>query len=44
MLPAPPPATNSYRVFAIPTESPNHGPRTLVVGPSDATGLSLWMA
>ena len=37
MLPAPPPATNSYRVFAIPTESPNHGPRTLVVGPSDAT-------
>tara|TARA_R110002072_G_scaffold300932_1_gene479242 strand:+ start:37130 stop:40639 length:3510 start_codon:yes stop_codon:yes gene_type:complete len=35
MLPAPPPSTNSYRVFAIPTESPNHGPRTLVVGPSD---------
>ena len=35
MLPAPPPATNSYRVFAIPTESPSHGPRTLVVGPSD---------
>jgi hypothetical protein len=35
--PAPPPGTDEYRVFAIPTESPNHGPRTLVVGPSDAT-------
>ena len=35
--PAPPPATDEYRVYAIPTESPNHGPRTLVVGPSDAT-------
>ncbi|MFT5860155.1 MAG: extracellular elastinolytic metalloproteinase [Flavobacteriaceae bacterium] len=36
MLPAPPPGTDQYNVFAIPTESPNHGPRTLVVGPSDA--------
>ena len=34
--PAPPPATDAYRVFAIPAESPTHGPRTLVVGPSDA--------
>jgi PKD repeat protein len=29
----PPPSTDQYRVFAIPTESPTHGPRTLVVGP-----------
>ncbi|MDX2360531.1 MAG: T9SS-dependent M36 family metallopeptidase [Crocinitomicaceae bacterium] len=35
MFPAPPPSTDQYNVFAIPTESPNHGPRTLVVGPSD---------
>lgn len=35
--PAPPPGTDQYRVFAIPTESPNHGPRTLVVGPYDPT-------
>ncbi len=26
-----------YRVFALPTESPNHGPRTLVTEPADAT-------
>ena len=36
MAPAPPPGTDEYRVFALPLESPNHGPRTLVVGPSDA--------
>ena len=35
--PAPPPSTDQYNVFAIPTESPNHGPRTLVIGPYDAT-------
>lgn len=34
--PAPaPPATDSYRVFPIPIESPNHGNRSLVVAPSD---------
>jgi hypothetical protein len=27
----------SYRVFAIPVESPSHGPRTLVEEPADAT-------
>lgn len=36
LFPAPPPSADQYNVFAIPTESPNHGPRTLVVGPSDA--------
>jgi len=34
--PAPPPSTDQYRVFAMPVESPNHGARTLVVGPADA--------
>ncbi|MFT5778245.1 MAG: extracellular elastinolytic metalloproteinase [Crocinitomicaceae bacterium] len=34
-LPAPPPGADQYNVFAIPLESPNHGPRTLVVNPSD---------
>ena len=35
-LPSPlPPSTDQYRVFAIPVESPNHGTRSLVVGPSD---------
>lgn len=34
--PAPPPGTDAYRVFAIPAESPNHAPRSLVVGPFDA--------
>lgn len=33
--PPPPPATDQYNVFELPLESPNHGPRTLVVGPSD---------
>ena len=33
--PAPPPSTDAYNVFAIPVESPNHGPRVLVTGPSD---------
>ncbi len=28
-------AANSYRVFAIPVESPNHGSRSLVLDPSD---------
>lgn len=27
---------SGYRVFALPTESPNHGPRTLVLEPADA--------
>jgi hypothetical protein len=31
--PAPPPGTDQYNVFPIPIESPNHGPRSLVVGP-----------
>ncbi|MDG1332289.1 MAG: T9SS-dependent M36 family metallopeptidase [Crocinitomicaceae bacterium] len=35
MPPPPPPATDEYNVFALPVESPNHGSRTLVVGPSD---------
>lgn len=35
MPPPPPPPTDQYNVFALPVESPNHGPRTLVVGPSD---------
>lgn len=34
MMP-PPPSTDQYNVFAVPVESPNHGPRSLVVGPSD---------
>ena len=33
MPPPPPPQNDSYRVIEIPTESPNHGPRTLAVGP-----------
>ncbi|MFA7274979.1 MAG: T9SS-dependent M36 family metallopeptidase [Crocinitomicaceae bacterium] len=36
MMPPPPPQNDSYRVFEIPTESPNHGPRTLAVGPFNA--------
>lgn len=35
MAPAPPPQNDSYRVFKLPVESPNHGGRTLVVGPFD---------
>lgn len=35
MPPPPPPATDQYNVFELPVESPNHGSRTLVVGPSD---------
>lgn len=35
MPPPPPPATDQYNVFALPVESPNHGPRSLEVGPSD---------
>jgi hypothetical protein len=34
---APPPSTDQYNVFAIPVESPAHGSRSIVVGPSDAT-------
>lgn len=37
MMPPPPPATDQYNVFALPIESPNHGIRSLVVGPYDAT-------
>jgi Zn-dependent metalloprotease len=37
LLPAPPPNTDQYRVFAIPVESPSHGPRSLVVGPYNTT-------
>ncbi len=37
--PAPPPPTpldgSSYRVYAIPTESPNHGPHELITEPGD---------
>ncbi|NRA10892.1 MAG: hypothetical protein HRT57_02925, partial [Crocinitomicaceae bacterium] len=33
--PAPPPANDVYNVFALPLESPNHGSRVLVTGPSD---------
>ena len=29
----PPPNTDQYRVYALPLESPSHGPRSLVVGP-----------
>jgi len=32
--PPPPPGTDQYNVFAIPIESPNHGSRSLLVGPS----------
>lgn len=35
MMMPPPPGTDQYNVLAIPTETPNHGPRTTVVGPSD---------
>lgn len=34
-MPPPPPGTDQYNVFAIPVESPNHGGRSLVVGPYD---------
>ncbi len=34
MMP-PPPGTDQYNVFALPVESPNHGGRSLVVGPYD---------
>lgn len=30
-------ADETYNVFALPTESPAHGPRTLLVNPADAT-------
>ena len=36
MAPAPPPQNDTYRVFALPVESPNHGGRSLLVGPFDA--------
>lgn len=34
--PAPPPGFDQYNVFALPVESPNHGPRSLEIGPSNA--------
>lgn len=37
LLPAMPPSSDQYNVFAIPTESPIHGPRSLVVGPYNAS-------
>lgn len=37
MPPPPPPGTDQYNVFALPLESPNHGPRSLEVGPYDPT-------
>jgi hypothetical protein len=37
MMMPPPPSTDQYTVYALPLESPNHGPRTTVVGPADAT-------
>jgi extracellular elastinolytic metalloproteinase len=33
MAPAPPPQNDSYHVFQIPVESPNHGSRSIAVGP-----------
>ncbi len=35
LLLPPPPGTDQYNVFPIPVESPNHGSRALVIGPSD---------
>ena len=37
MLPAPPPGTDQYNVFALPVESPSHGTRTMEVGPFNST-------
>jgi hypothetical protein len=37
LSPALPPSTDQYRVFGLPLESPNHGPRSLIVGPYDTT-------
>ncbi len=37
MPPPPPPGTDQYNVFALPLESPNHGSRSLLVGPYDPT-------
>jgi len=37
LAPAPPPNTDQYNVYALPVESPNHGGRSLVVGPYNAT-------
>ena len=37
MAPAPPPQNDTYNVLALPVESPNHGSRSLVVGPFDPT-------
>ncbi len=37
MMPAPPPGTDTYNVFQLPLESPNHGARSLAVGPFDPT-------
>ncbi|MEO8588977.1 MAG: M36 family metallopeptidase, partial [Flavobacteriales bacterium] len=34
---SPAPAPDGYRVFAVPVESPNHGDRSLVSDPADAT-------
>jgi len=34
-LPEAPPLTGGYRVFDTPVESPNHGPRSLVLDPDD---------
>ena len=34
MMP-PPPGTDQYNVFALPLESPNHGSRSILVGPYD---------
>lgn len=33
--PVPPPTAGQYNVFAIPTESPNHGPLVLITNPAD---------
>jgi hypothetical protein len=37
MPPPPPPGLDQYMVYALPIESPNHGNRSLVINPSDAT-------
>lgn len=35
LLPAPPPSSDQYTVYALPVESPNHGSRTTVINPAD---------
>ena len=37
LLPPPPPGADQYMVYALPVISPDHGPRSLVINPSDVT-------